>query len=574
MKKTVNGFTIIELLIVIGIIGILTTIGVVSFGRIQTNARDNERASKTAVIVEALEKYYDQNGEYPSCSAVTADPSVVTTEVLPGIDTQTLVAPKSESGELNSIKCIDIDGATTADYFAYIGDSDPACTGPGGEACLLYQLKYKEETTGEIVTIESRRKTGLSSTAVPALSLTVASFTQINASWSGIDGATGYHIQWSTTSEFPDFSENPEAPNQAIVSGTSSSITGLNYNTKYYFRVRGFNPVGAGGWSSTSEATTRMLAQPTCSATVNSQSQITVSWSSIAYASTYTVEYASNSSFTSSIVSAGNTGTSKAITGLAPGSTIYMRVGAVSGSFTSNWCSTISATTIVPVPTGLALTVNSTVQITANWSTVTSADSYEIDYSTSSAFSSFTTLTSATNSRAITGLNQNTTYYVRVRSVIGSYISPNSSTVNAKTPTVVLSGPVECAGTYSGRTTFQVRLWLNEVSYNLAANTSNVNWSLYRIRASSPIYYSYDQTKTWPWAVSINGSNWSGASNSIVFKTNGAIGATEGISSGSLTVAHNSAGNAVIGYAGSDGPGSSIFGSASCSSTYTLSDLR
>lgn len=571
MKKTSSGFTIVELLIVIGIIGILATIGIVTFSRIQSDTRDNERASKATVITEALEKYYDANGEYPSCASLTADPSTVSTEVLPGIDEEVLRTPKGQTGELNSIKCLDIEQSTTEDYFAYIGDNDPNCTGPGGTACVLYQLKYKEESTGEIVTLDSRRKTGLSSTAVPAITATATSFSQINTSWSSIEGATSYDLQWSTTSTFPDFSTDP---NKASVTSASRSVTDLSYNTKYYFRVRAVNAISTGGWSATSEATTRMLAQPTCSVVANSPFQLTVSWNTITYASTYTVEYDDSSDFSSPTTSTGNTGTSKAITGLNPNDTLYFRVRAVNGAYASNWCNTVNATTIEPIPTGLALTVNSTIQITANWSAVDSADSYEIDYSTSSSFSSFTTLTSATTSKAITGLNQNTTYYVRVRSVIGSYISPSSSTVSAKTPTVVLSGPVECAGTYSGRTTFQVRLWLNEVSYNLSANTSNVSWSLYRIRASSPIYYSYDQTKTWPWAVSINGSNWSGASNSIVFKTNGAIGATEGISSGSLTVAHNSDGRKTISYAGSDGPGSTIFGSASCSSSYVLSDLR
>lgn len=68
MKKTTNGFTIVEILVVIAIIGILATIGILSYSRVQANARDMQRSSKITIIAEALEKYYDKNGEYPGCA--------------------------------------------------------------------------------------------------------------------------------------------------------------------------------------------------------------------------------------------------------------------------------------------------------------------------------------------------------------------------------------------------------------------------------------------------------------------------------------------------------------------------
>ncbi len=60
-----RGFTIVELLIVIVIIGILATITIVSFNGIQAKARDSQRLQDAKTIVQALEIYKTQNGVYP-----------------------------------------------------------------------------------------------------------------------------------------------------------------------------------------------------------------------------------------------------------------------------------------------------------------------------------------------------------------------------------------------------------------------------------------------------------------------------------------------------------------------------
>ena len=61
-----RGFTMIELLIVIAILGVLTVLGITSFGTSQLKSRDARRKADLLNITKALEAYYNDHGEYPT----------------------------------------------------------------------------------------------------------------------------------------------------------------------------------------------------------------------------------------------------------------------------------------------------------------------------------------------------------------------------------------------------------------------------------------------------------------------------------------------------------------------------
>lgn len=65
-----NGFTLVELMVVIAIIGILASIVLVSVSGGKSKARDAQRSSDLENFAGALEVYYSQNGHYPytNCS--------------------------------------------------------------------------------------------------------------------------------------------------------------------------------------------------------------------------------------------------------------------------------------------------------------------------------------------------------------------------------------------------------------------------------------------------------------------------------------------------------------------------
>jgi prepilin-type N-terminal cleavage/methylation domain-containing protein len=81
MKR--KGFTLLELLIVIAIIGVLISVGVVSYSQAQRKTRNSRRRSDIKALQNAWEQYYaDNNGKYPYSSGCP-DASSMTT-YLPG----------------------------------------------------------------------------------------------------------------------------------------------------------------------------------------------------------------------------------------------------------------------------------------------------------------------------------------------------------------------------------------------------------------------------------------------------------------------------------------------------------
>ena len=64
-KRQVSGFTIVELLIVIVVIGILAAITVVAYNGVQSRARQVKAQADITNVQKLVEAYYAQNGSYP-----------------------------------------------------------------------------------------------------------------------------------------------------------------------------------------------------------------------------------------------------------------------------------------------------------------------------------------------------------------------------------------------------------------------------------------------------------------------------------------------------------------------------
>jgi general secretion pathway protein G len=73
IKNSIRGFTLVELLIVIAIIGVLSTLLMANFIGVRQRARDAQRKSDLRQIQAALEIYRSDNGGYPALVAVGVD---------------------------------------------------------------------------------------------------------------------------------------------------------------------------------------------------------------------------------------------------------------------------------------------------------------------------------------------------------------------------------------------------------------------------------------------------------------------------------------------------------------------
>lgn len=64
-KNSTRGFTLIEVLIVVGIIGLLASVVLSGLGSVRSRGRDARRAADLRQVQQGLELYYTRNQRYP-----------------------------------------------------------------------------------------------------------------------------------------------------------------------------------------------------------------------------------------------------------------------------------------------------------------------------------------------------------------------------------------------------------------------------------------------------------------------------------------------------------------------------
>jgi predicted phage tail protein len=223
--------------------------------------------------------------------------------------------------------------------------------------------------------------------------------------------------------------------------------TGLSAGTKYFYRLRSFNGVGASAYSNTTSVTTPTPPTAPSGLTTSqiTSSQISLTWNDRSNNELGFKIYRSPDGITFVEVAAVGVNVRQySDTGLAPATAFSFRVVAYNAIGNSAPSNTVSATTLgdastpPAAPTGLTATVSPGLQITLRWSDNANNESgFTIERSLDGVSFSPIASTGPNEASSATytdiGLTASTTYQYRVRAFNGVGQSGYSNLASAKT---------------------------------------------------------------------------------------------------------------------------------------------
>jgi phosphodiesterase/alkaline phosphatase D-like protein len=377
---------------------------------------------------------------------------------------------------------------------------------------------------------------------------------------------TNYHFEYGTTPNFGTTTAATSAGNGATSTAVSSSLSGLQPNTTYYYRLVASNATGAafgtqgtfttiapGPQVVTGAASSIGTTSATISGTVNPEGQDT----------SYHFDYGTSPTSYSDSTSATDAGSgdsagdvSAALIGLQANTTYYYRVVATNADGTADGHQgTLTTSALAPVvTTGSASSITTTsATISGTVNPEGQQTTYEFDYGTSPNFGSATSAASLGSgspdtsvSATLTGLQPGVTYYYRLvaTNLTGTDDGGQATFTTNSLPPAVTTGNASSVTTSSATITGTVNPedWgtsptsygnsTTATSAGSATNPGTVSTDLSALTPNTVYYYRL---------VAINGSGTTDGQQGT-FTTNGLLpvvstGSPSSITSSSATIA-------------------------------------
>ena len=301
-------------------------------------------------------------------------------------------------------------------------------------AATTYDFRVLARNTGG----DSTYATDTETTQIPApaapTSLTASGKTSssITYDWADVTHAASYDYQYRA--------DGTSWPGSSNVSASTVTISGLNPNSVYDFRVQSQNTSGTSGWTTLSDQRTLLPTPEGLSVTSKTSTSVTLDWDDVTGASNYGYQYREGST--------GSWGTEETvnvsevtISSLTAGVDYTMRFRAKNSNVNSEWTEPFLTSADLVTPTGLTVDSRTTFSVTFDWNDVAKATGYEYQYREKTIDSAWSESVSVSISEAtVTGLSGEVVYEMQVRARAGTKTSSWTSALDFAAKPVAVEG--------------------------------------------------------------------------------------------------------------------------------------
>ena len=347
-----------------------------------------------------------------------------------------------------------------------LGTGDSSATITGLTSSNTYQFRLTATNANGSASSITTAVTPSSWSAPTNFISTSQTENSVTLSWDAKSNATYYRVEYKKVGDINGVSQYFHEPNT-----TSVVITDLEANTLYKFTLWAND--NSDSWVISAPVSIRVMTTrvpplpqlpiPTLgNVTATSSNSINVTWDMVPNASGYVIQYATSSSFNSSVCSVTTTSTAINLTNLWYQSSVnsdciyYIRVMAIGTGETKNSSYSATKSVTMPIrppftPENFRSTAQTANSITLAWSTHYNLTDYSLQYRVTGVSIWMTWIPApgtSDNSATITGLTANTAYEFRLTATNtgGSAASTTTATTYIASPPVPLA-PQNFTGT-------------------------------------------------------------------------------------------------------------------------------